>query len=428
MARRRYHGAVARAGGALLERLAFRDWRAITALFAASTLLESLAIGHLTAFTPLFLRDDLRLPESDIGPWTGLLTAATFAVAFPLAPLWGSLAERYSRKLIIVRSQYIEAVAYSLSAAAPDLAWLFFARVILGLTLGNIAIIIATQSLFTPDRRMASAIAVVQAANPIAVSLGPPIGALLIPTIGIRGLMLLDGLGCLLAAVLITLFMPEPPGRNRRLAVIANMRQSIDMVWRRPVLRWNYLSWYLTRGAMGIIDTYLPVRIAELVPRDPAPAIGLVLGVYGVLTTFATWLTGRFVDRIGAARLFWPAMVVAALAATTTAVSPVLWLVAIATWLRSVPVALTGTVLYAHLAQVVSREERTPVMSLTPVPRNFAQFSLPLVASAAANVSTAGALLVGAAVYAVAAWIGWLLKQSTPLPLPPLSEDDQLTQ
>jgi predicted MFS family arabinose efflux permease len=171
---------------------------------------------------------------------------------------------------------------------------------------------------------MASAIAVVQAANPVAVSLGPPLGALLIPSIGIRGLFLLDGLGCLVAAVLVTLFMPEPPGRNRRIAVLTNVRQSIDMVWRRPVLRWNFLGWFLTRGAMGIIDTYLPVRIGELVPQNPAPAIGLVLGVYGALTTLATWLTGRFVDRVGPARLFWPAMVVASLAATVTAVSPLL--------------------------------------------------------------------------------------------------------
>lgn len=415
---------MARAGGALLERLALRDWRAITALFAASTLLESLAIGHLTAFTPLFLRDELHLPESDIGPWTGLLTASTFAVAFPLAPLWGSLAERYSRKLIIVRSQYIEAFAYGLSAVAPDLAWLFVGRLILGFTLGNIAIIIATQTLLTPDRRMASAIAGVQAANPVAVSLGPPLGALLIPSIGIRGLFLLDGLGCLVAAVLVTLFMPEPPGRNRRIAVLTNVRQSIDMVWRRPVLRWNFLGWFLTRGAMGIIDTYLPVRIGELVPQNPAPAIGLVLGVYGALTTLATWLTGRFVDRIGPARLFWPAMVVASLAAAVTAVSPLLWPVAIATWVRSAPVALTGTVLYAHLAQVVRREERAPVMSLTPVPRNFAQFSLPLLAAAAANVSTAGALLVGAAAYALAAWIGWLLERTTQPP----PEDDKLSR
>src|SRR5262249_47149655 len=213
-------------------------------------------------------------------------------------------------------------VAYAMSAWAPDLAWFFVARIVLGFTLGNIAIIIASQTLLTPDRRMASAIAVVQAANPIAVSIGPPLGALLLPFVGLRGLFLLDALVCLLAAVLITFLMPEPPGRNRAVAVLANMRGSIRLVWRRPGLRWKFLSWYLTRGGMAILDTYVPVRIAELVPVNPAPVIGLVLGVYGVLTTAATWLTGRIVDRVGPARLFWPAMVLASLCAALTALSP----------------------------------------------------------------------------------------------------------
>jgi MFS family permease len=134
-----------------------------------------------------------------------------------------------------------------------------------------------------------------------------------------------------------------------------------------------------------------------------------------VLTTLATWLTGRFVDRIGPARLFWPAMVAATIVAAGIALAPVLWLLAICAWLRSVPVALTGTVLYAHLAQVCRREERAPVMSLTPVPRNLAQFSLTLLAAAAANLGTGGGLLVGAAVYGIAAWVGWLLAQATPI-------------
>jgi MFS transporter, DHA1 family, multidrug resistance protein len=396
-----------------LARAAVHDWRAVTLLFGTSTLLESLAIGHLTAFTPLFLRQELGVAPDEVGTWTGLLTAATFAVAFPLAPLWGALAERYSRKLIIVRSQYIEAFAYVLCGLSPDLRWFFVARLLLGLTFGNIAIIIATQSLLTPDRRMGTAIAVVQGANPVAVSVGPPLGALLLPWLGLRGLLVADGAACLLAAVLVTLFMPEPPGRNTRRTILAHMRETAGLVWRQPVVRLNFVAWYLTRGAMAVVDTYLPVRIAELMPTNPAPAIGLVLGVFGAVTTVATWATGRLVDRFGAARLFWPAMVVAALSVLGTALAPAVWLLAVANWLRAVPVALTGTGLYAHLSDVVERPRRAQVMSLTPVPRNLAQFTWPLLAAPVALLGSGAALLLGAAAYAAAAWVGRRLLAET---------------
>lgn len=398
---------------AILERTTLRDWRAITPLFFTTTFLESLAMGHLDAFTPLFLRDSLHLPSDQVGVWSGLLAATSFGVAFPIAPFWGAVAERYSRKLVIVRSQYIEALCYVLIGLAPDLPFTFVARLLLGLTFGNIAVVIASQTLFTPDRRMASGIAIVQAANPVAASLGPPVGALLLPLIGLRGLFFLDGAGCLLAALLITFLMPEPPRSGKRQSVMAAMRHASAIIWRRPTLRWNFAAWYLTRGAQQVVNSYLPVRLTELSGPNPADTIGFVLGVYGALTSIGTWLTGRFVDRIGPARLFWPAMVFATFTVLATALAPWLWLVTASSWLRAIAVALTGVVLYAHLAQVLTREERAPVLSFTPVPRNFGTFSVPLFAAPLAVLGGGPALIVGAVAYAIAAVVGWWLLVET---------------
>lgn len=394
---------------ALLQRTALRDWRAVTGLFFTSTLLESFAMGHLEAFTPLFLRDELGLASEQVAVWTGLLSAASFAIGFPLSPFWGSLAERYSRRLIIVRSQYIEALGYTLSGLAPDLTWFLLARLLLGLTFGNIAVVIATQSLLTPERRVASGISLVQAANPIALSLGPPVGALLVPYVGLRGLFIADGLLCLLAALLVTFLMPEPTRRGPARGVMASLRGAVGMVWRRAELRWNFAAWFLTRGAMSVAGSYLPVRIAELARGDPAQAIGFILGGFGLLTTLFTWAAGRLVDRVGAAVLFWPAMLLGAVCVAGTALAPWLWLVAAFAWLRSIPVALTGTVLYAHLAQALRREERGPVMSFTPVPRNVAAFVVPLLGAAAAALGSPAALMVAAAAYGAATWVGYQL-------------------
>lgn len=398
----------------LLERAALRDWRAVTALFFTTTLLEALALGHLTAFTPLFLKDELHLPPGQIGPWTGLLSAATFAVAFPLAPFWGALAERYSRKLIVVRSQYIEAVGYILCGFAPDLGWFLAARLLLGLTFGNVAIVIASQSLLIPERCLASGIGLVQAAFPIATSVAAPLGALLLAGIGLRGLFIVDGIACLLAGLLVTFLMPEPPERDRQKSVVANMRGMFALVWRRPALRWNFLAWYLTRGSAAVVESYLPVRITELVQPDPAPAIALVLGISGLITSLVTAATGWIVDRLGSTRLLWPNMVLAVVSTLGLAFAPWLWLIAAGAWLRAVPNALGGTVLYAHLAGSVPRKDRAAVMSLTPVPRNLAAFSLPLLAAGAASVGTGAALLVAALGYAIAAWAGWQLLADRP--------------
>jgi MFS family permease len=46
----------------------------------------------------------------------GLLSAASLLVGLPLVPFWGAWADRYSRKLIIVRSAVVEALLFLLIA------------------------------------------------------------------------------------------------------------------------------------------------------------------------------------------------------------------------------------------------------------------------------------------------------------------------
>src|SRR5690349_10881077 len=104
-----------------------RSWKAINGLFLTSACLEGLAFGHTTAYGPLFL-SELGLSPAEVSAWTGFLFAVMMGVAFPLAPFWGALSERYSRRLVIARSQYIEAASYLVMAFAPNVWWVLVAR------------------------------------------------------------------------------------------------------------------------------------------------------------------------------------------------------------------------------------------------------------------------------------------------------------
>ncbi|HYU20931.1 MAG TPA: MFS transporter [Chloroflexota bacterium] len=386
-------------------------WRAVNALFLVATALDSLAMGHLTAFTPLYLRE-LGLAPGDVGPWTGFLYATMMAIAFPLAPFWGALAERYSRRLMIVRGQYLGAAAYALTAFAPDVSWLLPARLLLGCTFGSHAMIIATQALLTPRRHVGSAIATIQIAMPIAASFGPPLGAILVELIGLRGLFLLDAALALVSGLLVTFLMPEPPSQEKPASILGRTLETGKLVWGRRAIRWDFLAWFLSHGARAIVDVYLPVRIGQLV-ADPAPAIGLILGVYGVLTTVSTWLAGRLVDETGGIRWLWPAMAVATVATFGLTMASQLWVVALLAWSRAFPFAASNILLYAHLVRILPAAEQTSVMALSPMPRNMAAFVLPLVAAAVAPFGASAALAVGAAAYGGTAVVGWLVDRET---------------
>ena len=393
-------------------------WRGITRLFFTSFLLEQMAQAQMTAFLPLLLLD-LGLSREEVAGWTGLLYTLMMAVALPMTPFWGPLAERYSRKLVIVRSYYIEAVAYTLCFFAPHVAWIMVARVLLGLTFGNVATMLATQTMLTPRNRLGSSLATVQAAQPIAASVGPALGAFLLQFIPLRDLFLLNAGLSLVAGLLITFLMPEPAKGAARGRVLSRAWQIIGDVWRDPPLRWNMIAGFAVRGAQVVVDNYLPVKVIEIEPVNPAAAIGLMQGVYGALTAVSTWATGRLVDRLDPARLFFRAMVFAVLVISGMALAPNVWLLGALACLRCFPVAMSNTVLYAHLARVLPREEQTAVMNLQPLPRTVGGLIMPLLASLAIPLWAGGGLAVGAAGYLMAALGGKMMDRVTPREKPP---------
>jgi len=390
-----------------------RDWRVVNGLFVGTTILQGLSFGHSMAYMPLYLGDELGMSPAEVSSWTGILYAAMMGVAFPLAPFWGALAERYSRRLVIVRSQYIESISHLLLVFAPDFWWVLASRLLLGLTYGSVAVVVATQAQITPRKHVGMAIATVQAAMPIAASVGPPLGAYLIDLVGLRGMFMVDAGLALLGGLILTFLMPDIPKSGAPTSLLARTGATLALVWQRPVLRWNFACLFLSLGSRAVVEVYLPVRITEIA-ADPAPMIGLILGVTGLVTAIATVASSKLVDEMGGIRWFMPLMLVGTVATAGLAVIDDVWLMLVLSCVRALPFAAAATILVAHLTRVVRSGDQTVVLSLTPLPRNTAMFVFPIIATALAPFGVGIALGVGALAYAAAGVTGWLAERATP--------------
>ncbi len=120
-------------------------WAVVAVLFAATTCVESMSWTQLTAYTPLYLRE-LHVPASQIPSWIAAISSLGWIIALPLAPFWGVLADRYSRKAVIVRSAVLEAVIFAgwALSTGPLMALVF--RSLNGLVLGNTGVMLAVQA------------------------------------------------------------------------------------------------------------------------------------------------------------------------------------------------------------------------------------------------------------------------------------------
>jgi MFS family permease len=140
------------------------DWRVLLLFFILAGIVESQAFGHLGAFTPLFLQE-LDIPKADIPSWTGILSGLGFVFGLPLLPFWGVWADRYSRKLIIVRSAYVEGVLFTIAALSPNIWVLAVARFLGGFVLGNTGVMLALLADVTPRKRLGLAVGLASAAT-----------------------------------------------------------------------------------------------------------------------------------------------------------------------------------------------------------------------------------------------------------------------
>ena len=138
-------------------------WRRnlIVCVFGSFTTIVGMTL--LLPFLPLYVEQLGVSDHAAIVQWSGVAYGATFLSAALTAPLWGRLADRYGRKLMLIRASLGMAIAMSLIGMAHNVYELVGLRLLAGL-LGGYAsgstVLVAAQ---TPKARSGWAIGVLSA-------------------------------------------------------------------------------------------------------------------------------------------------------------------------------------------------------------------------------------------------------------------------
>jgi DHA1 family tetracycline resistance protein-like MFS transporter len=111
--------------------------------------------------------------------WFGWLVGVFALMQFVASPVLGALSDHYGRRRVILISLAGSAIDYVIMGLAPNLAWLFVARMISGMTAGSLATCNAYIADVTPPEGRARAFGLVGAAFGLGFVAGPALGGLL---------------------------------------------------------------------------------------------------------------------------------------------------------------------------------------------------------------------------------------------------------
>jgi MFS transporter, DHA1 family, multidrug resistance protein len=358
-------------------------WAVVAALFAATTCVESMSWNQLSAYTPLYLRE-LHVPAAQVPAWIAAMSSVGWILALPMAPFWGILADRYSRKLVIVRSAAIEALIFGGWALSTSPWMVLVFRSLNGFVLGNTGVMLAVQASTTPRQRLALAVGIVGAGSPAGRAVGPILGALLVHLVDVRGMLLVDAALSALMAGLLTVVMHEADhARPADLRVASLLRGAVSEIASKPLVWRLFLATAVTQIGLWTYLPYAPIYIARLTTGDTVTAIGIVLSAVGLGQAIASPLWGVAMPRFGHVAVLNLTSVGSALALATVGFSHNLVLFAAALVVNGVFAAAILTASMAVMAATVSPERRGAVLGQILFPFYFGGVAGPLIGAAA---------------------------------------------
>jgi len=255
-------------------------------------------------FLPLYIRELGVADVADIALWTGLTLGATPAVTAFSAPLWGRVGDRYGSKLLVIRS--LSAFVLTKGAMAFVTApWQLFAlRALLGVFAGYGALTVSMAAESVPREKMAEAIGIVQIAQRLGPAIGPIIGGLLAPLVGLRQSFLIAAAFYLVAVILVALLYQEPRTRQARTA-----SRGMGEVLRELLATPGFVMVFMVILCLQLVDRsfgpILPLYVERLgLPESEVPLVsGLLFSVAAVSAAFGHHVAGALLARWSAPRL-----------------------------------------------------------------------------------------------------------------------------
>lgn len=264
-----------------------------------------LAISQILPFLPLYVAQLGVTSHESLSMWSGLTFSVTFLVSAIVSPMWGSLADRKGRKLMLLRASLGMAIAILLQAFATNVWQLFFLRAVMGLTSGYIPNAMALVASQVPRERSGWALSTLSTAQITGVIGGPLLGGFLADHVGLRMVFYVTAF-LMLVSFLVTLFLikegPRPQfNKSEKLsgkAVFATLPY--------PGL---VISLFVTTMVIqlcnGSISPILALFIKSMSPDSTNIAFlsGMIAAVPGVSALISAPRLGKLGDRIGTGRI-----------------------------------------------------------------------------------------------------------------------------
>ncbi|MDE2516064.1 MAG: MFS transporter [Rhodospirillales bacterium] len=278
----------------------------------------SLAFTILSPIMPLYLPELGVQHRAAIDLWAGALTSVTPLLAAFFSPLWGRMADRKGRKLMVLRSSLAIAIFTALMGVAQTAWHLFALRAMMGVFAGFSAAAITLVASQVPDRKLGFALGWLSTGQLVGNLAGPLVGGAIADLSGSYRVPFLTAGALSFGAFLLAWafvpeqFVPSNAAAHRK----PGLRGVIAVFSAASGLGALVLVLLLAQFGVQAVQPVVTLFVQQLVGNRPelATLAGAAFSATGIADVIASPFLGKRSDTLGYRRVLLICLAGAALA------------------------------------------------------------------------------------------------------------------
>lgn len=258
------------------------------------------SMSSIVPFLPLYLQDLGLSDPKQVSFWAGLIFAANFLTAFIFSPIWGKLADKHGRKIMVIRSGIGMAITIILMGFVTNHFQLLFLRLLSGTISGFIPAGIALISTNTPKNRIGYALGTLQAGAVAGSIIGPLIGGLMADSMGFEAIFTYTGIFIFLATLLVIFLVHEKFEKQEEREKSSHLEDFKKIAARKPILAIFAVATMVQLALQGTLPL-ISVFVQELSPsaENIAFLAGITMAVMGISNMVSSPQLGKMGDKYG---------------------------------------------------------------------------------------------------------------------------------
>lgn len=250
-------------------------------------------------FIPVYV-EQLGTPSDQVELFSGLAISVTAFASAIVAPIWGNLADRKGRKLMMIRAAAGMTVTMGSLAFVPNAYWLLVMRFLNGILSGyipNATAMIASQA---PKEKSGWALGTLSTGAIAGSLIGPSMGGALAQWFGMENVFLITGV-LLLVTTLLTIFLVKEDFQPVEKNDMISIKEIFAKMDHLSILIGLFVTTLILQIGITTISPILTLYIRELSGNSGNILFvsGLIVSISGVSAVFSSPKLGKLGDKIG---------------------------------------------------------------------------------------------------------------------------------